>query len=119
MIFRHYSPRSDLTTLDPRYCGTAKAGRERYRAAVKSICLYAADGPIESDLFAGCTLYTVSIPDDRLYNLSDDPLRLLCADFGLTERRIKRKGFAGYWLPSGSGIFKGQARLFKRWEIER
>lgn len=116
MIFHHYSPLESLTALDPQYCGTAKAGKERCRAAVKSICLYSPDGEVET-IFSGCHLYKVDIPVDRLYDLSEDRNGYLCADFGLTERRIKRAGFVGYWLPSGTGIFKGQARLFKRWSI--
>ena len=115
MLFRHYSPVAGLVSVDPRYFGSNKAGRERFRASVKSICLYASSGPIESDLFHDCYLYTLEIPTESLYDLSADSLNLLGDDFGLTERRIKRRGFIGYWLPTGSGIFKGQERLFKRW----
>lgn len=115
VIFKHYSPKAGLSFLDPRYCGSYKAGRERLRSAVKSICLYAEDGEVEKDLFGNCWLYKVAIPKQELYDLSADPLGLLCEDFGLTERRIQRRGFVGYWLPTGLGIFRGQARLFRRW----
>ena len=113
--FKHYSPISGLTTLDPRYFGTAKAGRERRRASVPSICLYHPDGEVER-IFNGCTLYHVPIDTSLLYDLSSDKLGLLdkYPDFSKVERVIKRRGFLGYWLPGASGLFKGQARVFKR-----
>ena len=112
--FRHYSPRSGLTVLDPRYFGTAKAGAERRRASVPSVCLYHPDGIVES-IFNGCTLYHVPIDESLLYDLSSDLAGLLdkYPAFASVERAIKRRGFLGYWLPAASNpLFRGQARIF-------
>lgn len=112
--FKHFSPKPGLTVLDPRYFGTAKAGRERLRASVPSICLYALDGEPER-IFSGCHEYRVTIDESALYNLSADPLNLLRhSDFSKVERCIKRRGFLGYWLPEAVGLFRGQARIFRR-----
>ena len=117
LTFHHYS-KERRAVLDPKYCGSAKQGKEKLRAAVPSICLYHPEGEVERE-FIGYVLHVVYLPDGSLYDLSADLSNYLRGgDFSLTERRIKRAGYWGYWLPTGLGLFKGQARLYRKVTLE-
>lgn len=104
-------------TLDPSFYGTGIRGAEAKRGGTKVTSLYPAD-IAPSDIEHGLeskTPYRVSVPRTSMYDLSTDPEGHLAnsGDFSEAEDAIKGAGYAGYHVPEGQGIFKGQGRLFQ------
>jgi hypothetical protein len=116
--FLHMSNLSTPTaTLDPSFYGTGIKGAEAKRGGTKVTSLYPADIPV-SDIEHGLeskTPYRVSVPASSMYDLNIDPqnFRDTHQDFSDVEDAIKDAGYAGYHVPQGQGIFKGQGRLFQ------
>lgn len=122
--FLHMSNLSTPTaTLDPRFYGTGIKGAEAKRGGTKVTSLYPAD-IAASDIEHGLeskTPYRVSVPAENMYNLNEDSLGLRGAndDFNDVENAIKAAGYAGYHVPEGQGLFKGQGRLFQPTQATR
>jgi hypothetical protein len=129
MSFRHFSgvrgaPENIL--LDPEQQGTGIPGAEARRLAnnggPRTVAAYAADHPdtaVERPL-RGRTEYRITVPRDRMYNLSEDPegVRQSATQDGVynhstAEQLIKDRGYLGYHVPDGAGIMRGQARFLQ------
>lgn len=117
----HFLHMSNLSTpevtLDPAYYGTGIKGAEARRGGTKTTSLYPADidpASIEHGLESK-TPYRVSVPAENMYNLNTDHQGFRGAndDFSDVEDAIKEAGYAGYHVPEGQGLFKGQGRLFQ------
>jgi len=115
--FLHMSNLSDpQVTLDPAYYGTGMKGAEAKRGGTKTVSLYPFDidqADIEQPLRAK-TPYRVSVPASSMYDMSADPLGILsrAPSYSDAEDAIRDAGYAGYHVPEGQGLFRGQGRLF-------
>lgn len=117
MHFLHMSNLSDPeVTLDPKFYGTGLKGAEARRGGTKVTSLYPSDIDAK-DIETGLqqkTPYRVSVPKSSMYDLSVDPEGHLSnmPDFSAVEDAVRDAGYAGYHLPGGQGLFRGQGRLF-------
>lgn len=117
----HFLHMSNLSapeaTLDPKFYGTGIKGAEARRGGTKTTSLYPWDidpTQIEQGLESK-TPYRVSVPKSSMYDISADPEGHLAnsGNFSEAEDAIKDAGYAGYHVPGGEGLFRGQGRLFK------
>ncbi len=135
LTFRHFTSNQEAPermTLDPNRYGQglkgAEAARIRYSGAPKVIAAYGAAHPdeaVEPEL-RGRPEYRITVPQSRVYDLSADPEGIRVAatqggryDHSEAERQIQKRGYAGYHIPNGQGVFKGQARFFEPIEAVR
>jgi hypothetical protein len=120
--FDHYSNLNTPTaTLDPKFYGSGMRGAEARRGGTKTTSLYPAGAKPEAEL-ANKTKYRVSVPADKMYDMSSDPegLRANAHSYSDAEDAIKEAGYAGYHTPTHENpLFRGQGRLFKPTEATR
>jgi hypothetical protein len=85
--FEHYSPRENLTALDPRYMGTGAAGRERARVGRPPMTHLYTPGAEPTATLRGTNKYTGAVAG-RIFN----------ADNAATvdEAKLLREGYTGY-----------------------
>jgi len=117
----HYSPRDDLSVLDPAKSGTGPVpGRERARG-IKGVHVFLEDTPgrIE-DAFAGKHRYTSTVRA-ALYDVTADAEGIAAntvgrgADDATFRRALRKAGYTGYTQPELKGSkFKQSAVLLDK-----
>lgn len=122
--FEHFSPRPDLTKLDPAFMGTGRPGAERkIPGRPNANHVYSFNERLTREpYFENDYRYTGEVPADGVYDISADPLGIIprlreegTLSSATMEHAIKNAGFAGY---RNKADYPGTIKLFGEHELQ-